>query len=181
MEEPPVSRFPMLMTSRLVLRPIWGIDLAALFALRSDARVNRYLDRPLAQNEGDVKEFMINIRQGQERGEHLYWVITSLEEATLLGAIGLWNFSDDRREAELGFELLPDFQGQGIMAEALQMILHFAFSVVALETVNAFTHPDNAASIRSLEKQGFVSMSEQAAAAEGMLQFRLKKSDLLPV
>lgn len=168
------SRFPVIISPRLVLRPIWGVDLAALYALRSDAQVNHYLDRPLAQNEDEVKEFMIRIHQGQEREENLYWVITSLETATLMGAIGLWNFSNDRSEAEIGFELFPHFQRQGIMAEALGMVLLYAFTRQPFEIIRAFTQLGNEPSIRLLEKQGFIPLEGQIPSKEGLLQFYLK-------
>jgi len=43
------SPFPVLTTDRLILRQLTSLDAAAIFALRSDERVNRYLDRPVCR------------------------------------------------------------------------------------------------------------------------------------
>jgi [ribosomal protein S5]-alanine N-acetyltransferase len=56
----------------------------------------------------------------------------------------------------LGYVLHTAHQGKGIMAEALGAVLHYGFHTMKLHSAEANVNPENAASIRVLERQGFV-------------------------
>lgn len=56
---------------------------------------------------------------------------------------------------ELSFHFLPDVAGQGLASEFVQAALDHAISVLREDRFFAFVAPDNAASIRVLEKAGF--------------------------
>ncbi|MFM9949131.1 MAG: GNAT family N-acetyltransferase; N-acetyltransferase, partial [Saprospiraceae bacterium] len=73
----------------------------------------------------------------------------------LIGTICLWNFSEDKTQAELGYELKPVFQGLGLMDEAVKSVLVYSFESIGIQTLCAFTHHNNNASRRLLEKNGF--------------------------
>jgi [ribosomal protein S5]-alanine N-acetyltransferase len=147
------SLLPDLSTRRLTLRPLVPGDVQALFALRSNETVNRYLDRQRPSDTNETLQFIGTITEGIESNNWTYWCIT-LEKA-LVGTICLWNFSSDKRTAELGYELHPDFQGQGIMGEAIQKVLAFGFGVLGLDCVEAYVHPENKRSIRLLLEHRF--------------------------
>ena len=61
--------------------------------------------------------------------------------------------------AEIGFELLPDFQGKGFMHEAIEKVLAYCFDVIQLQSIEAYAHADNEGSIKVLERNGFVRQS----------------------
>jgi ribosomal-protein-alanine N-acetyltransferase len=157
-----MSHFPDLLTERLLLRPLVPGDDTDLFLLRSDNEVNRYLDRARPKDIGDARQFISTINDGILENKFVYWVITEGEgdawsvRGRLIGTIGLYNFSEDRLTAELGYELLPAFQGRGIMQEALTKVLWFGFRILGLEQVEAFTHRDNERSMKLLSKNGFL-------------------------
>ena len=88
----------------------------------------------------------------------------------LIGTICLFDFSEDHSKVEIGFELLPDFQGQGIMQEAASKVIHFGFQKPGLNSIIAFTHSANQASIRVLEKLKF---KMARAADENFTIFKL--------
>ena len=92
-------------------------------------------------------------------GQWFYWAICLTETDQLIGTICLWNFSEDRSRAEIGYELLPAFQGKGIMQEAVEAILAFGFEKLSLHGIEAIPTSDNKASIRLLEKNHFVKAS----------------------
>ena len=100
--------FPTITTQRLVLRQLQDDDVHELFALRTDERVNRFLDRPLPESLNDVREFIKKVNQITYDNEGLYWVITRKNEDKLLGTIGLRNFGPEQYQAEIGYELHPD-------------------------------------------------------------------------
>lgn len=73
----------------------------------------------------------------------------------MIGSISLWNFSEDRKTAEVGYDLGTAFQGMGIMNEALVSILDFGFKELSLETIEAYTHRNNEKSKKLLKNCGF--------------------------
>jgi len=148
--------FPTITTQRLVLRQLRDDDVHELFALRTDERVNRFLDRPRPASLNDVREFIAKINQMTHDNECLYWVITRKNEDRLLGTIGLWNFGPEQYQAEIGYELHPDHQGRGFMYEAMTHVLAYGFGQLGLQAMIADTDPGNVRSIQILERHGFV-------------------------
>ena len=147
--------FPILKTERLVLRQLTQHDKLAIFTLRSDAQVNKYLYRPQPHHVDEVIEFINKINKAIEQNKSFYWAISLKNSDELIGTICLWNFSDDHQTAELGYELMPNFQGQGIMNEAIKAVLQYAFEIIELKIIVACPHKDNKNSIKLLEKNGF--------------------------
>ncbi len=144
-----------LYTERLELRPLVQEDWPEISFLRSDPAVNKFVQRPVADTKDKALAFIEKIRQGSENKQLYYWAITRKQKPTLIGTICLWNFSEDKRTAELGYDLSPTFQGKGIMRESLMRIIQFGQDQLSLNQFLAYTNRDNQASIRLLEKQGF--------------------------
>jgi ribosomal-protein-alanine N-acetyltransferase len=67
----------------------------------------------------------------------------------------LWNFSENKKRAEVGYDLNPIYQRKGIMNEALKQIIEFGFVDLNLDKIEAFTHAENENSLKLLEKNGF--------------------------
>ncbi len=74
----------------------------------------------------------------------------------LIGTICIWNISEDRLKAEIGYELVPEEQGKGFMREALKAVIDFAFKSARLQSLEAYTHRDNKASSNLLIHHGFI-------------------------
>jgi len=60
------------------------------------------------------------------------------------------------RAVEIGYGILPSYEGNGYMTEAVQGMIRWAFAQQDVNFVEAETDPDNRASQRILEKCGFV-------------------------
>lgn len=166
--------FPVLRTERLILRQLLSSDDHEIFALRSDNDVNKYLDRKPAQSIDDAKTFIRTINENTRRNYSIYWAITLNGTDQLIGTICLFDFSDDNLKAEIGYELLPDFQGKGIMQEAISKVINFGLQHIGLNSIEACTHYENLNSIRLLEKFDF----KKNCAGEGnFLIFKLTSID----
>lgn len=147
------SSFPQLLTERLLLRQLSLKDEEEIFALRSDETVNKYLDRPKASSIEDARAFINKINLGAHAS--FFWAICFREESKLLGTICLWNFSEEESKAEIGYELLPQFHGQGIMQEAFLKVAEFGFQNLQLHLIEAWTTKQNEGSIKILERNYF--------------------------
>ena len=148
--------FPVLTTERLVLRRMNADDAPEMFFLRSDAGVLKYIDREPAKSVEDAAAFIEMVNKGVDANESIFWAITHKDNPKLIGNICVWNVQKDHYRAELGYVLHPDFQGKGIMAEAMQAVLHYCFHTMKLHSVEANVNPANKASVRVLERAEFV-------------------------
>lgn len=157
--------FPIIQTEQFLLRPLHADDAHAILELRSDESVNKYLDRPKARSLDDAEKFITAISDRVKSNETLYCAISRKEEEGLLGTVCLWNLSDELQEVEIGYELLPRFQGLGIMKEVIPSVLRYAFDELNARKINATLHRENARSINLLGKHGFVKHTE---GAEGL-------------
>jgi [ribosomal protein S5]-alanine N-acetyltransferase len=147
--------FPALKTERLILRQLVSSDDKDIFALRSDKNVNKYLNRKPCMSIDDANNFIQAINENIQRNDSVYWAITFNGIDKLIGTICLFNFTEDNLKAELGFELLPDFQQKGIMQEAASTVIDFAIRNLGLNSIQGYTHSENQSSIRLLKKLNF--------------------------
>jgi len=148
--------FPLLRTERLTLRQLTLEDDNEIFRLRSDESVNKFLDRPIAKTIDDAIQFINKINKGIRKNELIYWAIAFKNHLRLIGTICLWNISEDRTKIEIGFELLPDHQGKGVMQEVLPIVIKYGFETMKLSSIEGEVDPNNLKSIKLMEKNGFI-------------------------
>lgn len=147
---------PLLVTERCVIRALKMDDATELFSIRSNELINKYIDRPSNITTDDVQLFIQNINEQIKLGGRYYWAITLKENHKLIGTICLFNFSEKNISAEVGYELHLDFQNNGYMNEVLKRIIHFTFTELQLQELDAYINMKNVASIKLVEKNYFV-------------------------
>ena len=86
-----------------------------------------------------------------------YWIqqATGSEPATLIGDGGFVAPPDTDGEVEIGYSVLPQFQGFGYASEAAPALVRWAFNHPEVTRIIGETDHDNAPSIRVLQKLGF--------------------------
>jgi ribosomal-protein-alanine N-acetyltransferase len=179
------STFKSFTTDRLIIRTLLDTDLFELHALRSDESLNQYTDREIAMDLDETKEFIQKISELIKNNLCLYWVIVDKDQNKLIGTICYWNFNFNKEEAEIGYELLPEYQGKGIMQEAVQCLIHFGFEILKMKTISAFVSSKNIKSIALLNKFDFniVPKNSSVKIVEGnlkdMIHYELLKEDYL--
>jgi [ribosomal protein S5]-alanine N-acetyltransferase len=151
------SPFTELTTDRLLLRRTTEADLQALFEMRSNPDVMRYLARPLAQTMDDVKGVFQMIDDRINQNEGINWAISWKNEPSVyIGVVGLFRIDKANHRAEIGYMLAPQYWGQNIMSELIPAILDYGFETLKCHSIEAVIAPENGASRRVLEKNGFV-------------------------
>jgi len=151
------SPFPELKTERLLLRRLTNNDAEEMFFLRSNEDVLRYLGRGPTQSVKEAEEFINKINKSADENENILWGIALLEEPTkIIGTICLWNFKTESYRGEIGYILHPGHWGKGIMKEAINRVVDYAFNTLKLHSIEALLSPENIASASVLEKTGFV-------------------------
>lgn len=148
--------FPDLETERLLLRKIDEGDIDMLLRIRSDINVMRYVDKPPAKTREDVLPLYNSMKEGVENNTGISWVITLKETGEMIGQIGFWRIDTDNHRGEIGYMLRPEFFGKGLGSEAIKASLDHGFKCLKFHSVEANVNTGNKASIKILEKHGFV-------------------------
>jgi ribosomal-protein-alanine N-acetyltransferase len=169
--------FPILTTERLTLRQLVSNDEQEIFTLRSDGEINKYLDRQVSNTVDDARNFINKVNENVNKNDSLYWAITLSDKNILVGTICLFGFSDENGKCEIGYELLTNFQGQGIMTEAAEKVIDYAFNKIKVQKIEAFLHRDNQSSIKLLEKFSFRNSNEPDKTNPDLICYHLKNSN----
>ena len=148
--------FPNLETDRLQLRRVVNDDVNEIFALRSDAETMKYIPRPLAKTKDDALTHIAIIDAKIESNEGINWAITLKNNPKLIGIIGHYQIKPEHFRAEIGYMLLPEYHGKGIISEAINEVVNYGFEIMKLHSIEAIIDPENLASEKVLQKNGFV-------------------------
>jgi len=150
-----VNGLPTLESERLRLRHPVPSDADALLDVFSDAKVLRYWSHGPLANLDAARTYLANMETGWREGRSFRWAIANRETDRLIGTATLLSWSQDNRRAEIGFVMHPDYHGRGLATEAVRTMLAFGFGPMNLHRVEADVDPENAGSLRLLERIGF--------------------------
>jgi RimJ/RimL family protein N-acetyltransferase len=139
-------------SATVILEP-WGADdLRLLERLMGDPRMTEHLGGP--ENPGKLRE-----RQGRyeqlEGGDRMFKII---ETATgdAVGSVGFWTKEwRDEQVYEIGWMVVPEFQGRGIAVAATRQAIDLATQDAKHRFMHAFPNLDNAPSNAICRKLGF--------------------------
>lgn len=148
--------FRELKTERLLLRKLKESDWEMVSYLRSDPEVNKFVKRSAAETKEKALEFIHKSNNQIDDGSIYQWCIALPKNQKMIGSICLWNLSEDRKTAEVGYDLATEYHDKGIMHEALNEVLDFGFNMLKLDKIEAYTQQNNESSKKLLEKNGFV-------------------------
>ena len=146
--------FKELETERLILKNISFDDRDFIYDQFSNASVNQYLydAEPLVDIQGadEIIEFYL---QPEPRAQHRWILMTKAGTKIGTGGFHCWNSS--KGVCDIGYDLNPDFEGEGYMTEAINILLKYAQNEMKLKKINACIYVENEKSIKLVEKFGF--------------------------
>jgi [ribosomal protein S5]-alanine N-acetyltransferase len=148
--------FPILKTERLLLRRVNNTDVNEIMSLRSNPETMKYIPRPLVKTIEDALEHIAMIDEKIEKNEGINWAITLKDYSKLIGIIGYYRIKPEHYRAEIGYMILPEYNGKGIVSEAIKEVVKYGFEVMQLHSIEAVIDPENYASAKVLEKNEFV-------------------------
>ena len=143
-------------TERLRLREFAHDDWRAVLDYQRDPLYLRYYpwtDRTV----DDVRDFIRMFLDWQEERPRRRFQLAIVRRCDdrLIGNCGIRRAPDSDDEAELGYELNPDYWGQGYATEAASAMVRFGFDRLGLQSITSWCIADNTASARVLERLGF--------------------------
>jgi [ribosomal protein S5]-alanine N-acetyltransferase len=87
------------------------------------------------------------------------WLGIETETQLVVGEFMLKKGIDDNRAVEIGYGIYPEYESKGLMTEIVACFIDWARTGSVLKGIKAETENGNEASIRVLEKNGFVQTS----------------------
>jgi len=146
--------FPEIKTNRLLLRQFIETDLENVFKGLSHPGIIKYYGvsyRTLEETKAQMQFF--SYLEKNETG--IWWAVCSPDNKIFFGAGGLNNVSKEHQKAEIGFWLLTDFWGQGIMTAAMPLIYNYGFEKLGLHRIEGLVESDNINCKKAMAKLDF--------------------------
>jgi [ribosomal protein S5]-alanine N-acetyltransferase len=170
----PKSMTMHLETAHLHLRPFQLADAPLAYPWLTDPEIMRYMptgqDFTLEQVEARLARYIAH------QAQHGYsrWLIMDRATGEAIGDAGLL-YIPATGETELGYRLIKPWWGRGLATEAAQAWLQHAFETLRLPEVIAFSHPDNHASVRVMEKLGLRFLRQDQMAGMDVVVYGTRK------
>ena len=143
-------------TERLKLKALTDDDANSLFSIFSDPIVMKYWNTEAWREVSQAHEFITSSTRAMSENSSLTLGVFLKDSNTLIGKIMLFSIDNESKRAEIGFGISRDFWGKGIVAEAANALIDYAFNKLNLRRIEAEVDPDNNASAKALTRLGFV-------------------------
>ena len=143
-------------SSRLSYRPLTEADIPLWTTFLSNEACTRYF--PAYMKSGGDKHATTWIQKQMERYRDGHFGLLALIEIASCNMVGqcglLTQIVDGSPELEIGYHLLPQFQGKGYVTEAAQHFKNYAFEHQLADSIVSIIHVDNILSIKVAERNG---------------------------
>ena len=140
-------------TERLILDTWQSADWTAFRPIATDADVMRFITGGAPWTDDQIRNFVERQIKLYSERSFCRWKLLDKAAGEMIGfcGVGFWR---DAPDPEIGWWLARRYWGRGLATEAAQTSLRDAFERVRLERIISVARPENAASIRIMEKLG---------------------------
>ena len=102
----------------------------------------------------DVKEYIKNsVVQTEEKKEVSFLIVS---EKSVIGRIGIHNINSQNKNASIGYWLIKEAQGKGIISKATRSLITYAFQTLGLNRIEIRAATDNQRSRSVPERLGML-------------------------
>ena len=145
---------PIFATKRLRLRAFRAGDIDAMHALYADADNLRYWSTPPSPNLGATRRAMRWHLVYRPR-QYVIWAVEESKSRKVIGMINYHHRNLREKRVDVGWLILPQYQGQGYMAEAGRALLRHLFDDLGVHKVEALIERANKPSAALAKRLGF--------------------------
>lgn len=124
-------------------------DLDLLCDEETDASLWKYEENVDTDREHVRKKFM-----DQMNCDYRYNFAVKTMQDEVVGFCYIWIAQESRKSWELGYMILPQYQGKGYCVESAKLLLRFAFDQLKAHKVMGMCNSNNIASAKVMEKSG---------------------------
>ncbi len=159
-------------TSRLILRPFESGDVGAAFTWFGNPIVMRFTPTGPDTSIEQTKARLAKYQEHQSAHGFSKWIILDRRLGRAIGDSGLLVLQE-YGWIDLGFRLAQPHWGKGLATEVASVWVRAAFDDFHIDRLTAIVHPENFASIRVLEKLGFLSERRDTIMGMNSIVFSL--------
>ena len=149
-----LTDFPTIKTERLLLRQFVQSDIENVFKGLSNPDIIKYYGVSY-QTVEETKAQMNFFADLEKEETGIWWAICSLDNQIFYGAGGLNNLNKEHKKAEIGFWLLVNFWGKGIMTEAMPLLCDYGFNTLGIHRIEGIVETENTNCKKALAKLNF--------------------------
>ena len=164
MNLPPFDTFPIISDGKISLRQIISSDMNDLIEIS-------YYDAKQAKNIAQAIEMQAKIDKDYDEGNSIHWGIEDISTNKIVGTCGYYR-GLDKGSGELGCVLLPQFRGQGFMANAMPLAIDFGLKNMKLKRIRAITSKQNIQAIKLLKRLNFIKLTD---LPDDEIEYELKR------
>jgi len=141
---------------RVSIRPLRFSDASDLYENVKDKEIVTWtVSIPHPYPRDGALRFIRKARYNIRKRKSYAFGIVLKETGTVIGVVELMTFDWKNKNAEIGYWLGKKHWGEGLMTEAVRLVLKFGFGNLKLHRVYAKLFEENIASAGILEKCGF--------------------------
>ncbi|BEV71775.1 GNAT family protein [Paludibacterium sp. THUN1379] len=153
------SAIPSFDTPRLQLLPLDGSEQQAIFHLYSHPDVSRLFGQDCMTEPAQARYWLDVQAQMRQLNLGVTWLLRHKASGECIGTFSFDGINLQWHNVGISYALHPDFWHQGLMSEAMAPLLAWAWTGglgVKMHRVQALVFPQNAASVATLSRAGFV-------------------------
>lgn len=139
----------------MLVRELRKDDRDHFFLLNGSQEVMRYV-RPVKTKEESDAHFEKIWALSFSDPSNGAWVVEDRETGAFMGTFGIFPFEEKPGHSQLGYSFIPEYWGRGLGTELVKAGLAYFTSKAVQHEIFAVTDPQNKASVRVLEKSGFI-------------------------
>jgi len=159
-------------TERLLFRDHEPADLDAYCEMEADPEFRRYVGGAPRPRDAAERKFQPGLHR-PESARLWMWAAVYKPEGRYIGRCGVYPHFGVPGEGSLAFYLARAYWGQGLATEAGRAFVKFGFHELGLSRIVTMVQVENHASIRVLEKLGFLLFRTETGESRSFYHFEL--------
>ncbi len=149
------------LSNKIVFRRLIEKDANKLFEIYSDKIAMKYRGSKVMECIEDAKSFISNQELKEKNKTTIRKGIDLKDKNELIGSVMYRFYKDKEGECEIGYSIGAKYWGQGLGKEIVRVLVESIRKNAEVKKIMAWSHKDNIASIKILEKNGFELVKQQ--------------------
>ena len=166
---------PIIETPHLVLRAWTLQDAGVLFEILQEEGILQYFPNPNPPPRSKVEDYIAHQIAHWESHGYGHWAVAERDDGQVVGWNGL-EYLPELEETEVGYLLSRRVWGRGYATEAARAAVEYGFETAGLEAIIGLVHPENAGSVRVLEKCGMAFADRLTLWGLDMSRYRVHRA-----
>ena len=140
---------------KIILRALEPTDIDLLFDVENNQALWHLSQtlRPFSRFE--IEQYLLSLEKDPFKAGQVRLMIEESLSNSVVGIIDLFDIDAVNQRAGVGIVILQEYRQKGYASRALQLLKEYAFNVLNLHQLYCNIEPDNTASLKLFQEQGF--------------------------